>query len=548
MISKKMFLILGFLLAGVYVLGLFSGLLENDSAQFAVMAMRMVQEGDFWSLYKGTEPYLDKPHLHYWLAAGAFKLFGISEWAYKLPGVLALFFGAYGVYQLAQLLYNASVARAAALIFLSTQTIVLSAIDLRTDALLTAFVCLALWQLIAFVQNPKPSYMLWGSLAAALAFSTKGHLALVMIGLPLLGHIWQARAWKLFLGWELLLGLFVFCLGISPVLYAYYLQFDLHPELLIRGRSERSGIFFILWEQSFERLSGTGMGTNSPDYFFFFHTFLWAFLPFTALAVLMGIDRFKQFKRAANPGSGIFWGAIAVLLLISFAQFKLPHYLNSSMGVWAVLCAGYLGTLHQEGISKKLKYLLWLQRFIFFVLLGLCAAILFWIFRPNGYLIGIVFMVSVGLSLWQMLRNDATATQIIWTGVLACVITNATMNGVFYPALLQYQAGTQMAKKIQEQFPELSGKPLYKWGNAHSWALDFGLQKPLLSTLTPAALPSESYLYVNSVQLAEMVTGKRSFHTLLEVPRYRITRLKWSFLNPSTRDEQLEKMFLIQLH
>ncbi|MCW1953251.1 MAG: glycosyltransferase family 39 protein, partial [Flavobacteriia bacterium] len=100
MISKKMFFILGSLLAGVYVLGLFSGLLENDSAQFAVMAMRMVQEGDFWSLYKGTAPYLDKPHLHYWLAAGAFKLFGISEWAYKIPGVFALFLGAYGVYKL----------------------------------------------------------------------------------------------------------------------------------------------------------------------------------------------------------------------------------------------------------------------------------------------------------------------------------------------------------------------------------------------------------------------------------------------------------------
>ncbi|MCW1953716.1 MAG: glycosyltransferase family 39 protein [Flavobacteriia bacterium] len=439
-------------------------------------------------------------------------------------------------------------ARAATLIFLSAQTIVLSAIDLRTDALLTAFVCLALWQLIAFVQNPKPVYMLWGSLAAALAFSTKGHLALVMIGLPLLGHIWQAKAWKLFLRWELLLGLLVFCLGIGPVLYAYYLQFDLHPELVIRGRSERSGIFFILWEQSFERLSGTGMGTNSPDYFFFFHTFLWAFLPFTALAVLMLIDRFKQFKRAVHSGSGIFWGAIAVLLLISFAQFKLPHYLNSSMGVWAVLSAGYLETLYKDTVSKKLMRLLWFQRFIFFVLLGLSGGILFWMFRPEGAVFGFLFIGIAILSMWQLFKKRPLVTQFLLAGVLGCFIVNINLNGVFYPALLQYQAGTQMAIKIQEQLPDLSGKPLYKWGNAHSWALDFGLQKPLLSTLSPAALPSASYMYLNTLQLAELASGDRSFRMVLEVPRYRISRLKWSFLNPSTREAQLEKMFLIQLH
>ena len=46
----------------VYLLGLFSPLIENDSAQFAVMAMRMAQENDYLHLIKGFEPYLDKPH------------------------------------------------------------------------------------------------------------------------------------------------------------------------------------------------------------------------------------------------------------------------------------------------------------------------------------------------------------------------------------------------------------------------------------------------------------------------------------------------------
>ena len=151
--SKKIFLSLLFLLLGVYAIGLFSGLLENDSAQFAVMSMRMVQEGDFLSLYKGTEPYLDKPHLHYWLAAASYTVFGIYEFSYKLPGFLALLLGAFSVFKMAQLLYSTPIARAAALIFLSAQTIVLSGIDLRTDAVLTGFVALSLWQFLAFLKK-----------------------------------------------------------------------------------------------------------------------------------------------------------------------------------------------------------------------------------------------------------------------------------------------------------------------------------------------------------------------------------------------------------
>ncbi|MCD8538951.1 MAG: hypothetical protein LRY55_03705 [Leadbetterella sp.] len=52
-----------------YLSGLFIPLMENDSAQHASMAMKMVLNNDYLSLFKGNAPYLDKPHLHFWLAA-----------------------------------------------------------------------------------------------------------------------------------------------------------------------------------------------------------------------------------------------------------------------------------------------------------------------------------------------------------------------------------------------------------------------------------------------------------------------------------------------
>ena len=103
MISSARYWFLMVLVFTVYIIGLFATLFENDSAQFAVMAMRMVQENDFMSLFKGPNDYLDKPHMHYWLAALSFKVFGIHDWAYRIPGLLLTFLAAYSCYGLGKL-------------------------------------------------------------------------------------------------------------------------------------------------------------------------------------------------------------------------------------------------------------------------------------------------------------------------------------------------------------------------------------------------------------------------------------------------------------
>lgn len=50
--SSRFFRIAFFSIFGVYLVGLFATLMENDSAQFAVMAMRMIQEQDWLNLWK----------------------------------------------------------------------------------------------------------------------------------------------------------------------------------------------------------------------------------------------------------------------------------------------------------------------------------------------------------------------------------------------------------------------------------------------------------------------------------------------------------------
>ncbi len=533
----------------VYVLGLPATLMENDSAQFAVMAQRMVLEGDYINLIKGTEEYLDKPHMHFWLAALSYQLFGIADWAYRIPAVLLTLLGAYSVYGMARLYYGEKSGRLASLIFMSAQTIVLSVIDVRTDAVLTGFVAFALWQLFRYLESDKTSGLLWGALGAGLAFSTKGQIALVVIGLPLLIQLWYTRRWKRLWDLRLVGALLIFALAISPMLYAYYQQFDMHPEKVIRGRSDRSGILFILWEQSFERMSGTGMGKNSSDYFFFFHTFLWVFLPWTILGLAgfgNGVSRLWKGWKGAGKRPEEAWtigGAAAIFFLISFAQFKLPHYLNITIPIFAVLTAAYIATLQTP---KLLKGFLRAQAGIFMLVWLAGSAIVFWVFPLPWYAAaGISLLGWFGGSLiWR--RSGEPKLRMLGLSLWACIFLNGLMNGHFYPELLTYQAGSEIAERVTKELPEVD--VIHKLGDGHTWAMDFYTGKPLIATrLDRLRADGVQWLYVDGRQLREISGSGLEIDTVLRAHQFRITRLQAKFLNPETRQTVLRQRYLIRV-
>src|SRR6516164_9400337 len=62
---------------------------EPDEGRYSEIAHEMIETGDwlvphFWYL-----PHLDKPPVTYWLVAASVKLFGLNEWAVRLPVALA---------------------------------------------------------------------------------------------------------------------------------------------------------------------------------------------------------------------------------------------------------------------------------------------------------------------------------------------------------------------------------------------------------------------------------------------------------------------------
>lgn len=551
MISNLRYWFLVVLVVLVYIAGTFVTLFENDSAQFAVMAMRMVNENDFINLFKGPNEYLDKPHMHYWLAALSYKIFGIHDWAYRIPGILATLLGAYSCFGLGKLLYNLHTGKLAALIFMTAQTIVLGAIDVRTDAVLTGFAIFSIWQLARYIEKGSVVAILLGAFGAGMAFSTKGQIALVVIGLPLLCHLAYTRKWKRFISWKVILALTVFALTIAPMLYAYYLQFDMHPEKIIRGRDNRSGIFFIFWEQSFERMSGEGIGKNSSDYFFFFHTFLWVFLPWTILALTAFWCRAKTFfknKLVYNPEYEFLTlgGITLVFILISFAQFKLPHYLNVTIPLFSVLTASYLHELYRFEKKKLVKFLMGAQYFILSIVFVASALICFFVFKFNGVLVPFLLCSAGLLIVYFILKSENSYIRLITVSVCASLLLNAVLNLHFYPNLLQYQGGSNMSKLVKQN--NVPVEKIYKIGEHYTWALDFYNKYPVqISNMADIRNKKDIWVYVNGEELEIIRKSELDWDRQLTVDQFRITRLQGKFLNPNTRYKVVNKMHLVHL-
>lgn len=158
-------------------------LLDNpNDAQYAEVAREMVETGEWVSPQLDYVLFLNKPPLSYWLVALSFTIFGVNEFAARLPGALAAVVLFALIWRLGQALWRESVGWRAAGVALATAGLILDARHVRPDLLLTAAVAGALLACthLAHTNNDREQRRARLGLQIALA---GGLLAKGMVGL-----------------------------------------------------------------------------------------------------------------------------------------------------------------------------------------------------------------------------------------------------------------------------------------------------------------------------------------------------------------------------
>lgn len=541
--SRSQYVFFFLLLAVVYVIGLFVPLMDNDSAHHANIALRMYLTGDYVNLVDHGKDYLDKPHLHFWLSAWSYSVFGVTGFAYKFPSLLFTILGTYSTFRLGKVLYNSEVGRLSALMLASAFAFILANNDVRMDAILTASIIFATWQLTEWVNNKKLLSAIGAALGLALGFCTKGHIAVFIPLVGILFYIIQKKDWKSFYHWQILILVFAFCVFIFPVVYCYYLQFDLHPEKVIRGKNGRSGVEFILWKQNFERFQGDSFGADAKnDYFFFFHSFLWAFAPWSVLAFIALFKRLRNFTSSKSEWLTVST-IIVMALLMTFSGFKLPHYLNIIFPVSSVLTASYLAQQWER--RKPLKAILLTQIIICCLCLVVVGVICVWAFPVTNVIVIIGFFLLLFLSVILTRQLHNTIQKIVGASVITATLVFYLLNANFYPQLLKYQGGNVLASASRYY---ISPKNVYFWPGIYSSSYNFytaELRKEYNDSVLQK--PAPVWIMIDKNRLPELQQNGLTAGDKINADDYEITLLQLPFLNPSTRKKELSNLLLVRV-
>ena len=123
------------------------GLWEPDEARYAEIAREMLQSGNLLVPHLNYVAYVEKPPLLYWLTTLSFWIFGVSEFAARLPVALSAIAGILATYFFALRAFGRRHAILAAAILATTPLYALMAQVLTTDMTLTALVTIATFSL-----------------------------------------------------------------------------------------------------------------------------------------------------------------------------------------------------------------------------------------------------------------------------------------------------------------------------------------------------------------------------------------------------------------
>ena len=550
--NKNTFLLLLAACIGLYVIGSFMiPLMDIDASQYASISREMLARHSFLQVYDLGKDYLDKPPMLFWLSALSMKIFGVYDWAYRLPSLLFLGIALYSTFKFAELYYGKLTARLATIILASCQAFFLIAHDVRTDTMLVGWVMLSIYLLAKWAEQKNSTDFFLAVVAIAGGMMTKGPIALVVPVLAMAPHWVSQKKWAFFYKPIYIPGIILLAILLFPMSWGLYQQYDLHPGKLINDRPIQSGLEFYYWTQSFGRYTGQNYYKEMGYFTFLLENMFWSFLPwifvflwaFFAKAVSILKEGF--FKPSTELIS--FFGFALTYLVLSRSQAQLPHYIFVVFPLAAVLTANHWQNIlwHNSTLSKIGKGFYVFHLFIFSILIIAVSLIAILPFGFIGWAGAIIGLILFALILIQFLSQKTIGQKWFYISVVLMIGVNTFMNTHFYPNLLKYQWGNQLASVIDQKGWDKDKMVLYKIPNSN--AFHYYGKHIFTSKKDSFQLKEGDWVItdaVNDTSLRKQFVNSIQHY---QSNRFHVTMLSLPFLNPKTRQNEITPFEVLEL-
>lgn len=527
-------LVIGFFLLLTYIFGLLVPV-TSDAGKYAAISRIIYETGDWINLQIHFEPYLQKPPLLFWITTPFYFILGPTAFAFKLPVLLYSGIAVYSTYRFAGIFYSRKTAYLAAIMLATSEFYFLFHNDIHTDCLLTANVIFSVWQFAAYFKTKKTLPALLGGLGVGLAMISKGPIGIFVPAMAFLAHLIYTRKFDRLFTYKIILAAIVLTIVLMAGLKGIFNQFGW------------DGIQFFFWDNNAGRISGEIKG-NSNDYFFYFHTALYTFMPWGFLFFIATFFEIKDVFRKRSSELFCLGGIVFYWIIISIARAKAPHYFMVLAPFMAVISAKWMVKFYTDSIYLKTKKTITVIQnatifFAWILLLLLCT----YFFPSKDVIFWIIIAIFAGINF--LLTKQNHFNKIIQRSIIAIIAVNFALNAHLFPEIFTYQSVIPACKVFNEQAKE--GELLNTYLSEHR-ELFFYAKNPghffyNSEDLQNGLKKEGDWIYTNDEGLNEIRQLNSKIQIVHSFNHRSMSKLTPGFINPKTRPSKLSRMHLLKI-
>jgi len=487
------------------------GLVGADEPRYAQVAREMLARHDWITPTLGGKPWLEKPPLYYWQAMLAYTVFGVSDWAARLPSAVDATLMVFAIYLFFRRFRPGSELDAA-LMTVAGAGIIGFARAASMDMALAASITIALLAWYAWHESGTRAYLWLMYAFLALGMLAKGpvapFLAAVVVSMfavatgnyPILHRTLSFR------------GISMFCLIALP----WYVAVQLRNPDFLRA--------FIL-QHNLERFSSNLYHHRQP-FWFYVPVALLALLPWTVFSVYAVAKTIGMWwsKRGEIMKSDdefnvflLIWLLVPVVFF-SVSQSKLPGYILPALPAGTVLLAEYVrrqvASDERPGAVPLILHSVFAGALVFpALLLGQILVLhrIVW-----GTAVSIAFIIAIGLALGiaVTLRMPTGLRMLRFVSLIPVVLAVAAVLRLYAPVL----DNTLSARPLALELGKLGSKPLplavFHVRRETEYGLAFYNQA--ISRYESAQIPQEEHIVVapagTQEELVNQLAGRRALY------------------------------------
>jgi len=355
-LSNRSFTLLAIIAGSLFFLPFLGGvhLFDWDEVNFAEIAREMIATNNYLQVQINYQPFFEKPPLFFWLQVISMKIFGVNEFAARLPNSITGILTLIVLFRIGTLLFNRRFGFLWALTYFGS---LLPHFYFRSgiiDPPFNLMIFLGLYYLIKYkwkrdnlnfsaLNRSGDRYLLIGGLLIGLAILTKGPVAFLLVFLTVIVY-WVTVKFRLFISIPKFIVYSIYAAGVMLVWFG--IEYIINgPEFIVE---------FIVYQIRLFSTADAGHG-GFPGYHLVvlmlgcFPASIFAIRAFYKMKTEK--DHQKDFRKWMII---LFW---VILVLFSLVQSKIVHY--SSLAYFPITFLGAL-TIDQI-LDKKIRFNSWMK-------------------------------------------------------------------------------------------------------------------------------------------------------------------------------------------